>query len=214
LGLEGRTERLKRHLLRELQAAGVSRLVTACPNCHASLAESLDGIEVVSIYQLLRDAGVQLAGGQKLTVHDSCADRESGKFGSDLRVILGGHPVVEMEHSGRDTICCGSGGIAPMIAPELCWSRTQRRVEEFVSTEAGCMVTQCMSCSRRLASLVPTGQVRHCLELVFNIEIDYERIARNQQTMWEGQCGEVNRARLEQAKIFTEEDRGASPSGS
>lgn len=214
LGLHERTEQLKAYLLRQMQTAGATRLVTVCPNCHAGLAESLEGIEAISLYQLLRDAGVQVPGDQKLTIHDSCADRETGKFGADLRAILGGNSVVEMEHSGKDTICCGSGGIVPFVDPELCASRTQRRVEEFAQTEAGCMVTQCMSCSRRLSSQAQTGQVRHCLELIFNVQVDYEQIGRNQQEMWEGQCGEVNRARLEQAKVFTEEERDAGPSAS
>ncbi|MDR3762814.1 MAG: (Fe-S)-binding protein [Acidobacteriota bacterium] len=212
IGLEARTAQLKRYLLAQLRAAGATRLVTACPNCHASLSGALEGIEVISLYSLLRDAGVELSGSQKLTIHDSCADREKGQFGGELRAMLGSHPLVEMEHSRQETICCGSGGIVPMVAPELCSQRAQRRIEEFERTGAECMVTQCMSCSRRLSSQAQTGQVRHCLELLFGIAVDYEQIAANQQSMWEGECGELNRARLEQAKIFTEEERGASPS--
>jgi Fe-S oxidoreductase len=212
LGLESRKDRLQHYLLSKLRAAGATRIVTACANCHASLAGSLDGIEIVSLYRLLREAGVRVPGTQSLTVHDSCADRESGEFGADLRAILGDHPVLEMEHSGRDTICCGAGGIVPLIDPDLCLSRTRRRVDEFDHSGASCMVTSCMACSRRLSPLAQKGQVRHCLELVFNIQVDHAQIARNQKTMWQGKRGELNLDRLDKAKAFTPEDRDDSHS--
>lgn len=211
LGLESRKDQLQRYLLSKLRAAGAARIVTVCANCHASLAGKLEGIEVVSLYRLLREADVRIPGTQSLTVHDSCADRESGEFGADLRAILGEHPVSEMEHSGRDTICCGSGGIVPLIDPDLCLSRAGRRVDEFDRSGASCMVTSCLACSRRLSPLAQKGEVRHCLELVFNLRIDYEQIARNQIAMWQGEAGELNLDRLEKAKVLTQEDGDVSP---
>ena len=212
LGLESRQDQLHQHLLSKLRAAGATRIVTVCANCHASLAGNLEGIEVVSLYKLLREAGVRVSGTQSLTVHDSCADRESGEFAADVRALLGDHLVLEMEHSGRDTICCGAGGIVPLVDPDLCLSRTQTRVDEFDRSGASCMVTSCMACSRRLSPLAQKDQVRHCLELVFNIQVDYEQIARNQKTMWQGERGELNLDRLDKAKAFTPEDRDDSPS--
>jgi heterodisulfide reductase subunit B len=147
-----------------------------------------------------------------LTVHDSCADRESGEFASDVRALLGNHPVLEMEHSVRDTICCGAGGIVPLVDPDLCLSRTRTRVEEFDRTGASCMVTSCMACSRRLSPLAQMDRVRHCLELVFNIQVDYGQIAQNQKMMWQGERGDLNLERLDKAKAFTPEDRDDSPS--
>ena len=205
IGLESRNDQLQRYLLSKLRAAGASRIVTVCANCHSNLAGNLEGIEIISLYRLLQEAGVRVSGTQSLTIHDSCADRESGEFGADLRVLFGDHPVLEMEHSGRDTICCGAGGIVPLVDPDLCLSRTRTRVDEFDRSGASCMVTSCMACSRRLSPLAQNGQVRHCLELVFNIQVDHAQIARNQKTMWQGKRGELNLGRLEKAKIFTED---------
>ena len=207
LGLESRKDQLQRYLLSKLRTAGASRIVTVCANCHANFTGNLEDIEIVSLYRLLREAGVRVPGTQSLTVHDSCADRENGKFAADVRALLGDHPLLEMEHSGRDTICCGAGGIVPLVDMDLCLSRTRRRVDEFERSEASCMVTSCMACSRRLSALVQNGQVRHCLELVFNQQIQYEKIARNQEAMWKGEWGALNLDRLEQAKAFTQEDR-------
>lgn len=211
LGLESRKEQLQLHLLSELRDAGATRIVTVCANCHGDLAGNLEGIEVVSLYKLLREAGVRVSGARSLTVHDSCADRESGAIGADVRAILGGHLVLEMEHTGKDTICCGAGGIVPLVDPDLCLSRTRRRVDELDRSGASCMVTSCMACSRRLSPLAQKGQVRHCLELVFNLQIDHEQIARNQEAMWQGELGELNLERLEKAELFTQEERDVSP---
>lgn len=206
LGLENRKEQLQHRLLSQLQAAGATRVVTVCPNCHANLASGLEGIEMISLYKLLREAGVRVPGTEPLTVHDSCADRASGAFGAELRTLLSGHRIVEMEHSGKETICCGAGGIVPAIDPELCSSRARRRVDEFEKTGVESMVTPCMACSRRLSNAAKKGEVRHCLELVFNLPVDYAQIAQNQEAMWTGTLGEYNSSRLEQARRFTEED--------
>jgi len=69
-----------------------------------------------------------------------------------------------------------------------------------IHSGASCMVTSCMACSRRLSPLAQEGQVRHCLELVFNIQVDHAQIARNQKTMWQGERGELTLVRLEKSK--------------
>jgi hypothetical protein len=68
-----------------------------------------------------------------------------------------------------------------------------------------------MACSRRLSPLAQQGQIRHCLELVFDIQVDHAQIARNQKTLWQGERGELNLDRLDRAREFTQEDRDDSP---
>jgi len=206
LGLEHRSNSLQRVLKSQLDAAGAGRVVTVCPSCHQVLEEALKGIEIISIYQLMRDAGVRLRGADALTIHDSCSDRKKLETARYLRTILGGHPLVEMEHSGSDTICCGAGGIVPAIASELCGTRTRRRVAEFEKTGAVRMVTACMACSRRLSDVAQDGRVCHALEPIFGIELDYEEVNRNREAMWQGEVGERNIALLANAKRITQED--------
>lgn len=53
------------------------------------------------------------------------------------------------------------------------------------------------------------GQVRHALELIFGIEVDYDHINRNRDAMWDGEAGELNELRLANAKLLTREDSHA-----
>ena len=200
IGLVAEEERLLARLRAEVAACNAREIVTACPNCEAHLrAAAIPGVEVRSLYGLMSAAGVRLEGSQTLTFHDSCPDRCDGRNPRDVRGLLAGFPQVEMPSRGGNTICCGSGGIVSAVDPDLCAERAGRRLAEFSASGADTCVTSCMACAHRLARAGGPGQVRHCLEYVFGIPVDYEQVERNAQQMWEGPQGEVNRDRLANA---------------
>ena len=73
LGLEERKSQLQHNLARQLQTAGASRVVTVCANCHQNLTKALNGIEVVSLYKLLRDEGLHVIASHEMsTYRDVC----------------------------------------------------------------------------------------------------------------------------------------------
>ncbi len=197
IGLRAEEERLLARLRAEIASCGAREIVTACPNCEAHLrAAQLPGVEVKSLYALLAEKGVRLHGTEKLTFHDSCPDRCDGRNPRDVRGLLAGFSQVEMPSRGKDTICCGSGGIVSAVDPDLCAGRAARRLVEFSASGADVCVTSCMACAHRLARAGDPGRVRHCLEYVFDVSVDYDQVERNAGQMWEGAQGEVNRARL------------------
>ena len=184
----------------QLKTTGARQLITACPNCEAHLRSArLAGVEIRSIYALMVESGVRLSGSQTLTFHDSCPDRTNSQNPFDIRKLLSGFPQVEMASHGRNAICCGSGGIVSMIDPDLCAARAQRRMTEFAESRADVCVTSCMSCAHRLARASEPTRVRHCLEYVLGIQVDYAQIERNVKAMWEGSAGAINLQRLAQA---------------
>jgi len=203
----GAAERAKRYMKRLWQAVSEKkayRIVTACPMCyyHLQHSEARGEIEVVSLYKLMADAGVSAPalGSSKLTIHDSCPDRE-GKEGKYVHQILSKHEMVEMAHSGAVTICCGSGGIVSMIDPGLCTQRAEARLAEFHDVGADMCATYCMACAHRLSRVAGPGKVRHLLELVFNQPLDYAQIQYRTEAMWQDQWGEYNIHRLENSRL-------------
>ncbi len=202
IGLIEREQSYLDQLRDQLVQANASQLVTACPNCYYHLKERLQQVKILSLYSLLEESGVQIRGQTKLTVHDSCPDRFEGSIGREVRNLLSGHEIVEMTSHGENTICCGSGGIVSMIEPEICHERAQRRLNEFYQSGADACVTSCMACAHRLARASRPNETIHCLELVFNVRVDYTQIEANVQAMWQGEQGEINRQRLSQATLL------------
>ena len=182
-----------------LSASGAQQIITACPNCETHLRTiQIPNIEIRSIYSMMVESGIHLSGNYRLTFHDSCPDRYGSENPQDVRAILSGYQQVEMASWGKDTICCGSGGIVSMVDPDLCSSRSLRRMAEFTASGADTCVTSCMACAHRLARVADPDQVRHCLEYVFGIRVDYAQVELNTRKMWEGSQGELNMQRLAQ----------------
>jgi len=184
----------------QLDSTGARRLVTACPNCEAMLKQHLPEVEILSIYALMWEAGIRISGTEKLTIHDSCPDRTNSRNPQAVRALLAGYPQVEMASHGENTICCGSGGIVSAIDPDVCSAHAERRMAEFSASGADMCVTNCMGCAYRLARPGQSGQVRHCLEYVFDIHVDYAQVERNTHLMWEGSQGKTNLQRLADAQ--------------
>lgn len=186
IGLGGCATRQQAPFLAQMQDAGARTLVVACPSCYYQLANSIPGIRVLSLYRLMKEAGVWVGAREMLTIHDSCPDREALLFGEDMRALLSASKIVEMEHHGRATLCCGSGGSVSKIDPELCRQRARLRLQEFKTSGAAELVTGCMACVHRLLRASPVHEpVVHILELVFDLPVDYYAIQANLQALWE-----------------------------
>jgi len=201
IGLAERAEHFAARLTAQFANTGATRVVTACSNCYYYLNETVQDVEIVSLYDLMDAHHFQIHGEEVLTVHDSCPDR-SGQIGAALRHVLAGTHLVEMPHHGASTCCCGSGGIVSMVDPDLCTERARARLAEFEQTRADKCVTACVSCAYRLARGSTRPCVAHLLELAFAIRVDYDQVHARAEAMWEGEWGEYHRARLAGAKVI------------
>ncbi len=200
IGLSHNARKYLEPLHRQLEIAGAKEIITACPNCESNLKHHFPNMKVRSLYKLMVDSGIELTGNTSLTFHDSCPDRYDSRNPQFVREILSGYPQFEMTSRGQNTICCGSGGIVSMVDPDLCNERALCRMAEFDESGAETCITNCMACAHRLARVSRAGKVRHCLELVFGIQIDYQQVEENTRAMWEGPAGEINIMRLSQVE--------------
>jgi Fe-S oxidoreductase len=205
MGLKKRADQYSHYLGEMLRNAGADTIITACPGSFGYLTKSLPEIKVVSLYRLMNEAGIRVATGERLTVHDSCADRRpyGPEAGKDVRQMLGDNELLEMKHHGKKSICCGSGGVVSLVDAELFLKRARRRLAEFKETGAHRMITTCMTCVYTLSQVSRSHQVAHFLELAFGITVNQEQILENLYAMWDGEPGEANQARLLQACCFT-----------
>jgi heterodisulfide reductase subunit D len=166
-----------------LQATGAKRIVTTCPECARTLKVDYPahvgdlGMEVVHISQLLAgwklDVGTSppkpalskveglggIEGGLKVTYHDPCRlGRHLGVYDAPRQVIEAlGLELVEMEHSGKNALCCGTS----------CWTNCGAvnkqiqvdRLREAQATSAELLVTACPKCQIHFKCALDDAQV-------------------------------------------------------
>ena len=174
LGEEGLFEEQNDKLLAALEKARATDVVASSPHCLTSLeadgrrvrhtSEVLD--ELVASGALALDRPVPA----RATFHDPCyLGRHRGVFAAPRRLLgaIPGLQVVEMEHSGADSRCCGGGG-GRMWQEELDGETmmSELRVRQAAATGASLLVTACPLCLVMLDDARKAAGLEESLEVV------------------------------------------------
>lgn len=143
---------------------GVRTVLVACPNCYTVFREFGSELKVKTIYEVLAENG--LPGSEKQTgmvvVHDPCVVRFDSSIQGAVRKLIEnlGLTTEDLPHQREQTLCCGEGGAAGCLAPELAQNWRLRRKEEAAGRR---MVTYCAGCAGFLGAVSPTS---HILDLM------------------------------------------------
>jgi Fe-S oxidoreductase len=152
---------------RYLADHNVKTILTACPSCYAVFSQYGRGLTTRSVYEILaRENWLSEPHPalKPLTLQDSCVARFEKKMQLSVRRLVRscGVSLEEMEHYGNKTLCCGEGGGAHFVAPELAGSWAETRKQEVKGRS---IVTYCAGCANFLGKVSPTV---HLLDLLFN----------------------------------------------
>jgi len=144
----------------EFEAAGVKKILTACPHCLTTLGVDYRrfGFEVdvqhsaVFVSRLVGD--VRIPGSDEVALHDPCYLSRYAGHVREPRELLArvGAVVREPERSGRNPFCCGAGGGLLFEEHEEGTRISQRRFDQLQATGAGTIVTACPFCAIMLKS--------------------------------------------------------------
>ncbi|MHB9074767.1 MAG: FAD-dependent oxidoreductase [Desulfobaccales bacterium] len=156
------------NVARELEELGAEEVIVACTHCYQTFKEFLPQVQLRTIYEVLGEVGLP-PGTQATTpwtfnIQDACGARQAPNIHDAVRAVVMnlGYNVEEMAHNRQRSICCGSGGMVPAVAPELAKQMTDFRLSEATHD----LVTYCASCRARLSKAGhPT---LHVLDLPFN----------------------------------------------
>ncbi len=161
-----------------LAEEGIERLVITCPHCERLLPELLEGtgIELLRLPELLRERGKVADMGGSFTVHDSCYDREAGVYGDAARALYPHAQAVEMAHNRADTMCCGGGGMVSVYARDFCEYRRLMRLAEVDDAGADMCLSTCFSCVNSMQRSIREIPVRHYLEPIFGVKVDWPAV--------------------------------------
>jgi Fe-S oxidoreductase len=150
-----------------LASHGVKTILVACPSCYAVFNQYGKGMTTRSVYEIL--AGEYWPPEAKLpavpvTVQDSCVARFETDMQHAVRRLIRARGISyeEMKHHGEKTLCCGEGGGAHFVAPDLAGNWCEMRKSE-VGTKR--IITYCAGCAHFLGKVGPTA---HLLDLIFD----------------------------------------------
>lgn len=161
-----------------VQSLGIKRLVIVCPHCGYELPQTLEGcdIELVRLPELMAEAGVKIPGTGTYSMHDACYDRLDGAYGKAVREMFSNWTLVPLAHEGENTICCGGGGMVSAYAPAFCEYRRNQRLAEIDAVNSDVLISTCFSCVNSMQRGQSAKPVRHYLELIFDVDIDWPEV--------------------------------------
>ena len=163
-------EQRRKRLACSLRKQGVRRIYTACPNCTLQLGE-LDEFEIIPIWAILaknmtREDTTQADG--TFVWHDPCPTRnDAGQREAARKLLaLNGCRVLEPEHTGPKTRCCGNFHMLRATDPEKSAKARRQRVDELLKCgESSTILSSCEGCLDAFRS--EGCETRHLLELLF-----------------------------------------------
>jgi Fe-S oxidoreductase len=142
-----------------LDGYGVTKILTACPHCfntigneYSQLGGNYEAVHHSTFLAGLAEAGrLRVEGGDDrlLTYHDPCYLARYNDVTADPRKVLNvipGVELTEMEHSGRDTFCCGAGGGRMWMEEDRGTRINAERTNQALATDADDVATACPYC--------------------------------------------------------------------
>ncbi|MDY0213627.1 MAG: VTT domain-containing protein [Desulfuromonadaceae bacterium] len=161
----------------KLEQHGITKVITACPNCYEVFKRYLPQVEVTSVYELLTANILEdtedkdsAENSLQVTVHDPCVNRFRASTQNSVRTLIkhAGMEVREMKNHAETTICCGEGGCVIATDPELALSWRRQRVHQ---SDGLPVVTYCAGCVEYLSADMPTFHVLDLLDTSSSTDI-------------------------------------------
>lgn len=147
---EKQVERLK-----ETFSVEEGPILTFCPGCKVHLEEAY-GLEVRHVLEEINDRldenKVTRPLNKKVTYHDPCDLSRGAGITKEPREIIRklGAELVEMNHSGNTSRCCGGGGSILTWDAEISDRLSATRMHEALNTGAEMVITACPTCEQTL----------------------------------------------------------------
>jgi Fe-S oxidoreductase len=160
-------ERLKDNNTEIFKSGGVKNIIVNSPHCYYTFKEEYgENYNVVHITEFLSDlvksgkiTPQKSLEGAKVTYHDPCyLGRHSGIYEAPRHLLksIPGIDFIEMEKTGKHSMCCGGGGGGLWTEREKGERLSDLRVEEALKTGASILVTSCPYCISMLEDSVKT----------------------------------------------------------
>ena len=172
IGEEEKFEERNKKAIDILDEMGAEVIITVCPSCYKVFQETAKNQKVIAYWDLMKNLiglpegtkGVGIGSDVVFNIHDSCVTRNETSHHESVRWLLDelGYQWEEIERNGKNTRCCGVGGMACTSNPELYERVYTRRANDFHQDN---IVTYCGSCRGTMQTAGKDAV--HMLDLIF-----------------------------------------------
>jgi len=160
------------HNVKELEKKGVHTVITGCPTCwhtlrfeYPKLLQKDLGFKVMHVTEYIRNRindgkiKVRRKKTEIVTLHDPC-DLARNSMTNFSREIIGriAENFVEMPLHGKDSLCCGLGGMLAAVDEELSRKIGVQRLRQAEAIGAEILVTSCAGCKLNLSEAVKLSE--------------------------------------------------------
>lgn len=195
LGEETKFEERNKIAIDKLDEMGAEVVITVCPSCFKIFKETATNQRVISYWDLMHDLiGVpencKNIGAESdviFNIHDSCVTRDEPTHHANVRWVLDqmGYKWEEIEKNGKNTRCCGVGGMVCTSRPELYEKLYTRRTGDFNQDN---ILTYCGSCRGTFETAGKDAV--HILDLMFGDDTYMKKDAKlrgytSEEEMWQ-----------------------------
>jgi glycolate oxidase len=171
VGFENEFEQAQGHFRQVYGPHLDQEILTVCPTCTATLSDEY-GLAVkhalVAVAEKVQEMDLKPLN-RRVTYHDPCHLGRMLGIVDEPRLILKalGLEVVEMEHHGTFSTCCGGGGGVLDVDRRLAVEVSQNRVRDAVAVGVDTIVTACPTCEPTL--LRGAGRLANELDLFVDV---------------------------------------------
>jgi Fe-S oxidoreductase len=153
-------------LVRTLIDLNPEKVIFWCPTCacnfqHLLRDQNTQNFQILTFGQFVEQNLVNFifanSHPQKVTLHEPCKTSYMGIDLNSVRNIISAIPnltLVEMEHHGKNTRCCGSGSVTN-YQDTIFTDIKQQRLEEAAKTNADILIDVCHYCHQVFCDLAP-----------------------------------------------------------
>lgn len=155
----------------DIETLEIDEIVVACQNCFLILNQYSKDVKITSLWTLIKDIGLPKEFKNKakdsdveFSIQDSCPTRNYSDIHDGVRWILKelGYKYVESKFSRENAMCCGQGGMAQAVNPDLSKRIAENVVSQF---NTDYVVTYCAACR---SSMYKAGRESyHIIDLIF-----------------------------------------------
>lgn len=177
-----------------LDDMGAEVIITVCPSCYKVFKETAKNQRVIAYWDLMKnligipETAKEIGKGSDIVfnIHDSCVTRDEISHHESVRWILNemGYDWTEIERNGKNTRCCGVGGMVCSSNTELYERVYTRRANDFNQNH---IVTYCGSCRGTMQTAGKDAV--HILDLLFGHKYTKDQMKKRgyqtEQEMWE-----------------------------